>query len=287
MPSHVPAELKLDEPVYEEDICDLSPYSLLPSSTTSTTINSSLGSYSPRSILLEDDIPMSGNDMYHMLLKTPKRSLFNSLPTQSSSLHAHDKQPRKLQMELDSLGVDPVVIAKLQRWVLGIAVGVLAVHFPFTSLIALLSVEFDIDTGPTMDGLYPPLTLLPAESETLYVSAMNISAVFITRSLTGLFVHSQIQYNLTRDLSHTPFAFACNHYPIVMTDRSPRMALSMAFHISYREEMLHRSGDTNRYFLLISHVFLCLTFPALPCPVDPTSIPCPVLPCHKPLWPSI
>ena len=122
MPSHVPAELKLDEPVYEEDICDVSPYAVLPLSTTSTTINSSLGGYSPRSIQPEDDVPMSGHDMYHMLSRTPKRGLFGSLP--SSSLQTHDKQPLKLQMELDSLGVDPVAIAKMQRWVLGIAVGV-------------------------------------------------------------------------------------------------------------------------------------------------------------------
>ncbi|SRR6266540_5200677 len=120
MPSRVPAELKLNEPVYEEDIGDLSPYAVLPLSTSSTTINSSLGGYSPRSILTEDsDIPLSSNNMYYML-KTPKRGSFSSLP---QLLYTHDKQPRKLQKEFDSLGVDPAAIAKMQRWVLGIAVG--------------------------------------------------------------------------------------------------------------------------------------------------------------------
>ena len=148
-------------------------------------------------------------------------------------------------------------------------------------------VEFDTDAGPTIDGLYPPLTLHPAESETLYVSAMNTSAVFTTRSLTGLFVHSQIQCNLTKDLSHTPFAYACNRHQLVRTDRSLKMALSTAFHTLCSEETLRRSGDTNRYFLLVSHAFLCSTFPAFPCTFDPTPISCLVLSCHKPLWPSI
>jgi hypothetical protein len=41
--------------------------------------------------------------------------------------------------------------------------------FPFPFLADLLfAVEFDIDTGPTVDGLYPPLTLHPSEKETMY-----------------------------------------------------------------------------------------------------------------------
>lgn len=37
-------------------------------------------------------------------------------------------------------------------------------------------VEFDVDTGPTVDGLYPQLTLRPAERETLYISHFSFGS---------------------------------------------------------------------------------------------------------------
>ena len=89
MPTHVPTELKLDVPICEEDIGDLSPYSV-PLSGFSTTnssysINSSLSGHEVSSA-----VPFSGNDIHRMLvLETPMRGIFDvsALVIYSSQLH--------------------------------------------------------------------------------------------------------------------------------------------------------------------------------------------------------
>jgi hypothetical protein len=78
MPTHVPTELKLDVPICEEDIGDLSPYSV-PLSGLRTTINSS---YSTIQALTRHEVvsgvPYSGNDIHRMLvLETPMRGVFD------------------------------------------------------------------------------------------------------------------------------------------------------------------------------------------------------------------
>lgn len=139
MPTHIPAELKLDVPLYEEDISDLSPYSV-PLSGLRTTINSS---YSTTSSLtgheIVSGIPYSGNDIHRMLvLGTPMRDMFNvdiwfivfifDLPTQNyrqaTQTVPPSKELRKLQVEIGSLTMDPAVVVKMRRWVLAFAVGV-------------------------------------------------------------------------------------------------------------------------------------------------------------------
>lgn len=78
------------------------------------------------------------------------------------------KEPRKLQVEMCSLTMDPTAVMRVRRWLLAFAVGVYVFFCSCFWPTKVSPVEFDIDTGPTVDGLYPPLTLHPAEAETLY-----------------------------------------------------------------------------------------------------------------------
>ena len=136
MPPHIPSELKLDSPPYEEDIGDLSPYFALPSSTSSqassTTINSSFSAYTPT----EDDIQLGSprtirtprKDSFSVHLPSPSSpslSKFPSVPRQlSRSQTLPRKQPqRQIQTEISALAVEPVSVAKMHRWIMGIAVG--------------------------------------------------------------------------------------------------------------------------------------------------------------------
>lgn len=186
MPSHVPAELELTSPLYEEDIGDLSPYVALPlsaSSRTSSTTLTTSESYSTRSTLVrnefDSDHVFGANEAHRMdslrraFLSTNSRSpSLSSLPIPSLPAQTPaQKLPRKFQSEFDALIVDSDAVAKMRRWILGIAVGV---YFPtagFHVVYLYPQVEFDIDTGPTIDGSFPPLNFEPSESETLCVHA--------------------------------------------------------------------------------------------------------------------
>lgn len=126
MPSHIPSRLKLDPPVFEEDISDLSPYLALPStssraSSSSVTISSSTSS--PGFTTTDDEIdypsPSGTPRKQSFSFPTPSRSE-GLLPVQEDSLH------RPLRKEID---MDLISVAKIRRWILGIAVGESA-HFP-------------------------------------------------------------------------------------------------------------------------------------------------------------
>ncbi|KAF9532638.1 hypothetical protein CPB83DRAFT_784718 [Crepidotus variabilis] len=205
MPPNIPAKLNLDPPEYEEDIGDLSPYAALPltTSTTSTTLGSSISGFSPRSYREEDghdsDIPQSAHDEY-ATIRTPKKGAFGTQlhspsspslvkpsPTRRVSRSQTlprgfntDKTPRKVQTEISALDIDLTAVTKMRRWILGIAV-----------------VEFDIDTGPTVDAVYPPLTLSPTELETLAFCAFPDSLQFDQ----GSQIHS---FRLRERTSSTP-----------------------------------------------------------------------------------
>ena len=143
MPSHIPSQLKLDAPVDEEDIGDLSPYLVLPSSTSSrassATINSSTASSPGFTTEDELDIEISPDSS-----GTPKKRSFGlhlgppsssySLPARPrelsrfqaphvSQLEKEDSSPRPLRNKINALEIDPISVAKVQRWILGIAVG--------------------------------------------------------------------------------------------------------------------------------------------------------------------
>ncbi|KAH9481785.1 Protein DENND6B [Psilocybe cubensis] len=86
--------------------------------------------------------------------------------------HDEQRHPRKMHTELQalSLDVDSAAVVKMRRWILGIAI-----------------VEFDLDTGPVVDGVYPPLALLPAEAENIAFCALPDSLQFDQGSQTHSF----------------------------------------------------------------------------------------------------
>ncbi|KAJ4493064.1 hypothetical protein C8J55DRAFT_556035 [Lentinula edodes] len=67
----------------------------------------------------------------------------------------------KLRAELEALEVDSALLEKIRRWILGIAI-----------------VNFDIDEGPMVDGVFPPLVLFPKESENIAFSSFPDSLQF-------------------------------------------------------------------------------------------------------------
>lgn len=125
MPPRIPSNLKLDPPVYEEDIGDLSPYLALPSSTSSrtssTTINSSIDDESDNG--LSAGTPREQSFGFHLTASSSSHSSETSYhPPVAQSMSEHSS-PRPLRNEINALQVDPASIAKIRRWILGLAVG--------------------------------------------------------------------------------------------------------------------------------------------------------------------
>ncbi|KIK62649.1 hypothetical protein GYMLUDRAFT_242791 [Collybiopsis luxurians FD-317 M1] len=72
-----------------------------------------------------------------------------------------EKRSDTLAAQLEALQVDSEVLEKIRRWILGIAI-----------------VNFDIDQGPVVDGVFPPLVLFPKELENVAFSAFPDSLQF-------------------------------------------------------------------------------------------------------------
>ena len=133
MPSHIPSQLKLDPPVFEEDIGDLSPYLALPSTSSrasSVTINSSTSS---PGFTTDDELdhptssgtPRKQSFGFHLTPSSSSHSLATSVSRSQGLLPVQKEgsSPRPLRKEIDALEVDPISVAKIRRWILGIAVG--------------------------------------------------------------------------------------------------------------------------------------------------------------------
>ena len=145
MPSNIPSQLELEPPVDEEDIGDLSPYLSLPSTTTGSraslaTINSSSYSITFPGFTKDDglDHPSSSGTLRNQSFGshfTPSSDSYSLTTSVSRSQELppvqKDPSPRPLCKEVDALEVDPVSVAKIRRWILGIAVGEFAVLFDF------------------------------------------------------------------------------------------------------------------------------------------------------------
>ncbi|KAJ4480145.1 hypothetical protein J3R30DRAFT_3701503 [Lentinula aciculospora] len=67
----------------------------------------------------------------------------------------------KFKAELEALEVDSSLLMNIRRWILGIAI-----------------VNFDIDEGPVVVGVFPPLVLFPKESENIAFSSFPDSLQF-------------------------------------------------------------------------------------------------------------
>ncbi|KAJ7086181.1 hypothetical protein B0H15DRAFT_782487 [Mycena belliarum] len=72
-----------------------------------------------------------------------------------------ETKSRRKNSELDKLAIDPDVLVRIRRWILGVAI-----------------VDFDVDTGPVITGIYPPLVVFPAEEENIAFSAFPDSPQF-------------------------------------------------------------------------------------------------------------
>ncbi|KAG6853479.1 hypothetical protein C0991_004095 [Blastosporella zonata] len=72
-----------------------------------------------------------------------------------------ESKPRRRQAELDQLPVEPETAERMRRWIIGIAI-----------------VDFDLDDGPVLEGIFPPSILLPAEAENLAFSSFPDSLQF-------------------------------------------------------------------------------------------------------------
>ncbi|KAF6759851.1 hypothetical protein DFP72DRAFT_806147 [Ephemerocybe angulata] len=82
----------------------------------------------------------------------------NTAPTRSS---LSERRKAKQENGLKKLQLEEDVVVKLRRWVLGIAV-----------------VEFDLDDGPMVSGIYPTMDLLPGEEENIAFLAFPDSLQF-------------------------------------------------------------------------------------------------------------
>ena len=119
MPSNIPSQLMLEPPVHEEDIGDLSPYLSLPSTTSSASLATINSSTSSPGFTTDDESvhPSSG---------TPRNQSFGFTPSSTQGLPPviqKNSSPTPLCKEINALQVDPISVAKIRRWILGIAVG--------------------------------------------------------------------------------------------------------------------------------------------------------------------
>jgi hypothetical protein len=70
---------------------------------------------------------------------------------------------------LESLEVNMDLLVKMQRWVLGLAIGTNMCSCSWNIWLISLHyvVDFDLDTGPVTHGIFPPIPLSPSESENM------------------------------------------------------------------------------------------------------------------------
>ena len=72
--------------------------------------------------------------------------------------------------ELDAIDLDANLLARMQRWILGLVIGMIVVYtriicLTLTSSRHLRAVDFDLDVGPTVHGTFPAAILSESESE--------------------------------------------------------------------------------------------------------------------------
>ncbi|KAF9468198.1 hypothetical protein BDZ94DRAFT_849450 [Collybia nuda] len=177
------ADLTLNEP-FEEDIANLSPYFSTPGSSTASS-NGSLVTPTPT----RPSFPPGFNLPRINTGLSRKKSLGQLSPTSSSPtlskftrpaplarsrtlprIHQLETKLKARTSELDGLETSPEVLQKMRRWIVGIAI-----------------VDFDLDDGPVIDGIFPPSILLPAEAENIAFSSFPDSLQFDQGSLSHSF----------------------------------------------------------------------------------------------------
>ena len=111
-------------------------------------------------------------------------------------------------------------------------------------------VEFDLNDGPVVDGVYPPLTLLPAETQNMSVDCTHkfLTTLFLTICYSPVrSVHFRIVYNSIKGHKLTHFAYENSLPPLRLTNDPPlKMALYMGFLISYNAGIHPQNEVTSR-----------------------------------------
>ncbi|TFK75071.1 DUF1630-domain-containing protein [Pluteus cervinus] len=101
--------------------------------------------------------------------RPPEISRSQTLP-RYSSFNAHlEAKPNKRCSEI-ALSLDPSVVDKMRRWVLAIGI-----------------VDFDLDEGPVLTAVFPPLQLSPSEAENISFASFPDSLQFEQGSQTHSF----------------------------------------------------------------------------------------------------
>jgi hypothetical protein len=169
---------------------------------------------------------------------------------------------------------------------MGACVRCRCVHpFPSRFRLTTVLVEFDIDAGPTVDALYPPLTLRPAEIETLYTP--YIISVQASNCVTEHFVHSRTRCNSTKGSNaFIPHTRTNKHIPRLR--ERPVSEDGFIYGFSY---FIQRRDTSKRGYqqvdLLFDHELLYSFFSAIPRHVDEIPISIPIFLHHQPLRSSI
>ncbi|KAJ7284512.1 hypothetical protein C8J57DRAFT_1447020 [Mycena rebaudengoi] len=137
-----------------------------------------------------------------------------------------DSKSRRKNSELDALVVEPDVLARMRRWILGVAV-----------------VDFDIDDGPVITGIYPSLFMFPEEAENIAFSAFPDSPQFEDGAQDHSF---RIREHLV--------ALPSGRRP------APKDGFMYGFaHFTQRKDPASRRGYEQRSLVILTH----LPFPAL------------------------
>ncbi|KAF8640309.1 hypothetical protein AX16_010204 [Volvariella volvacea WC 439] len=90
--------------------------------------------------------------------------------TPSLAAALKDSKIAKVGTAFDGLTVDLDIVKKIRRWIVAIAV-----------------VDFDLDMGPVLSGVYPPLSLTPSEGENIAFASFPDSSQFDQGSQTHSF----------------------------------------------------------------------------------------------------
>ncbi|KAK0434313.1 hypothetical protein EV421DRAFT_1840584 [Armillaria borealis] len=107
-------------------------------------------------------------------------------------------KPRRGSSGIEGLDVDDDVLAKIRRWILGVAI-----------------VDFDIDSGPVVNGIFPPLFLLPEESENIAFLSFPDSLQFDQGSQNHSFRIREHQLSISSEKRPAPidgYIYGFSHF---------------------------------------------------------------------------
>ncbi|KAF5327197.1 hypothetical protein D9619_004708 [Psilocybe cf. subviscida] len=185
--------------VQEEDIGNLSPYSLH-NSPSSTTVGSSNGDPAADEGITEHPYSAPGSEETPTQTTFSTQSLLPSLTrkgdkmfpvSRARTLPVDSSSPSNSEIskfsEIAKLDVDVSQVAKMRRWILGVAI-----------------VDFDLDSGPVVEGIFPPVSFTPAELQNIAFCAFPDSVQFDQGSQTHSF--------RVRDHSPDGFVYGFSHF---------------------------------------------------------------------------